>query len=83
MISAKLNDKRKEWHYAPLQNPSLAITENGEFKRPESWGQYHEWIEEFLRAMKSGELVLLKEVRYGHVMFHGHSGHVMIYVSAK
>lgn len=71
------------WHYAPLQNPGLAIKEDGEFKRPESWSQYHEQLEEFLRARRCGELVLFREVHYGHMLFHGHSGHVQVYVIAK
>ncbi len=83
MISDKLNSRRKEWHYAPLQNPSLAIKEDGAFKKFESWSKYHEELEEFLRARGCEEIKLLREVRYGHEMFHGHSGHVMIYVSAK
>ena len=57
--------------------------ENGEFKKFESWSRYREELEEFLRARMCDEIRLLREVRYGHVMFHGHSGHVMIYVSAK
>ncbi len=50
VISDKLNSQRKEWHYAPLQNPSLAIKEDGVFKKFESWSKYHEELEEFLRA---------------------------------
>ena len=83
MTSDKLNDKRKEWHYSPLQHPGLAIKEDGEFKKFESWSKYHEQLEEFLRARTSGEIVFLRDVRYGHILFNGHSGLVQVYVSAK
>ena len=68
-----------EAHYAPLLHPGLTLIKGTEFKPFTTWPDWHDLYADFITHRNNGNLVMFKEITYGHMMFNGHSGRVQCY----
>jgi hypothetical protein len=67
-----------EWHYAPMTGAFMKKLD-GQVVPVTDWSHRHELLNEFLELRSQGRLSLIDDQTYGHELFHGHSGQVLVY----
>lgn len=69
-----------EWHYAPLPGYIMFKAKDGTVAPKE---HYYQKRDEFFELQSSNKLKFVREITYGHPLFHGHSGRVNVYIEVK
>ena len=67
-----------KFHYAPASG-DLCLTKDREVMSAKNWSEFHEMMGVFLNFKRAEIIILKEEITYGHFLFHGHKGLVLIY----
>lgn len=71
-----------EYHYAPMTG-GLQKLIDGVVQTCPDWATHNEWHKERIDGIANGTAKCVDTIKYGHTLFHGHSGRVDIYEATE